>query len=117
MWRSAVLLLLHERTIRIRLPPLGSLVKKQRHGFCLLRLGHQHCVAAQHHGLVLHLVPVNPSENLGYKLDISIREAMIVFSYSKITFIVITVKAIKIYFLCIKCINISQVRLNICVLT
>uniref|UniRef100_A0A3Q3GL28 Secreted protein n=1 Tax=Labrus bergylta TaxID=56723 RepID=A0A3Q3GL28_9LABR len=41
------------------------LVQQQRHGLCLLWLRHQHCVAAQHHRLVLHLVPVNPGENLG----------------------------------------------------
>uniref|UniRef100_A0A3Q3RFG6 Uncharacterized protein n=1 Tax=Mastacembelus armatus TaxID=205130 RepID=A0A3Q3RFG6_9TELE len=41
------------------------LVQQQSHGLRLLWLGHQYCVAAQHHGFVLHLVPVNPSENLG----------------------------------------------------
>ena len=42
-----------------------GLVQQQRHGLRLLRLGHQHRVAAQHHRLVLHLVPVNPREHLG----------------------------------------------------
>uniref|UniRef100_A0A673JWC2 Uncharacterized protein n=1 Tax=Sinocyclocheilus rhinocerous TaxID=307959 RepID=A0A673JWC2_9TELE len=41
------------------------LVEEQRHGLRLLRLGHQHGVAAQHHRLVLHLVPVDPGEYLG----------------------------------------------------
>uniref|UniRef100_A0A8C2C996 Uncharacterized protein n=1 Tax=Cyprinus carpio TaxID=7962 RepID=A0A8C2C996_CYPCA len=43
----------------------SSLVEEQRHGLRLLRLGHQHGVAAQHHRLVLHLVPVDPGEDLG----------------------------------------------------
>uniref|UniRef100_A0A8C1ML60 Uncharacterized protein n=1 Tax=Cyprinus carpio TaxID=7962 RepID=A0A8C1ML60_CYPCA len=43
----------------------GGLVEEQRHGLRLLRLGHQHGVAAQHHRLVLHLVPVDPGEDLG----------------------------------------------------
>uniref|UniRef100_A0A8D3DY89 Uncharacterized protein n=1 Tax=Scophthalmus maximus TaxID=52904 RepID=A0A8D3DY89_SCOMX len=38
-----------------------GLVQEQRHRLRLLRPGHQHRVAAQHHGLVLHLVPVNPT--------------------------------------------------------
>lgn len=42
-----------------------GLVEQQRHGFRLLGLGHEHGVAAQHHGLVLHLVPVDPGEDLG----------------------------------------------------
>ncbi|MFT7818846.1 large subunit GTPase 1 homolog, partial [Arapaima gigas] len=42
-----------------------GLVQQQRHGLGLLRLGHQHGVAAQHHRLVLHLVPVDPREHLG----------------------------------------------------
>uniref|UniRef100_A0A3B4ZG52 Uncharacterized protein n=1 Tax=Stegastes partitus TaxID=144197 RepID=A0A3B4ZG52_9TELE len=43
----------------------GGLVQQQRHGLRLLRLGHEHRVAAQHHGFVLHLVPVNPRKDLG----------------------------------------------------
>uniref|UniRef100_A0A8C4FBM1 Secreted protein n=1 Tax=Dicentrarchus labrax TaxID=13489 RepID=A0A8C4FBM1_DICLA len=39
----------------------------QRHGFCLLRLGHQHCVAAQHHRLVLHLSRVRDA--VGYPVQ------------------------------------------------
>uniref|UniRef100_A0A3B3HHZ1 Uncharacterized protein n=1 Tax=Oryzias latipes TaxID=8090 RepID=A0A3B3HHZ1_ORYLA len=39
--------------------------QQQRHRLGFLRLGHQHRVAAQHHCFVLHLVPVNPRENLG----------------------------------------------------
>uniref|UniRef100_A0A670IFY9 Uncharacterized protein n=1 Tax=Podarcis muralis TaxID=64176 RepID=A0A670IFY9_PODMU len=38
------------------------LVEEQRHGARLLGLGDQHGVAAQQHGLVLHLVPVDPGE-------------------------------------------------------
>uniref|UniRef100_A0A8C9RWB0 Uncharacterized protein n=1 Tax=Scleropages formosus TaxID=113540 RepID=A0A8C9RWB0_SCLFO len=37
----------------------------QRHGLGLLRLGRQHGVAAQHHRLVLQLVPVDPGEDAG----------------------------------------------------
>uniref|UniRef100_A0A4W6DT44 Uncharacterized protein n=1 Tax=Lates calcarifer TaxID=8187 RepID=A0A4W6DT44_LATCA len=44
-----------------------SLVQEQRHGLCLLRLGHQHCVAAQHHGLVLHLPRVRDA--VGYPVQ------------------------------------------------
>uniref|UniRef100_A0A8C9TRN3 Uncharacterized protein n=1 Tax=Scleropages formosus TaxID=113540 RepID=A0A8C9TRN3_SCLFO len=43
----------------------GGLVQQQRHGLRLLRLGHEHGVTAQHHRLVLHLVPVDPREHLG----------------------------------------------------
>uniref|UniRef100_A0A3B4H3J1 Uncharacterized protein n=1 Tax=Pundamilia nyererei TaxID=303518 RepID=A0A3B4H3J1_9CICH len=43
------------------------LVQQQRHGFCLLRLGHQHCVAAQHYGLVLHLPRVRDA--VGYPVQ------------------------------------------------
>uniref|UniRef100_A0A8C3V0X9 Uncharacterized protein n=1 Tax=Catharus ustulatus TaxID=91951 RepID=A0A8C3V0X9_CATUS len=42
-----------------------GLVEEQGHGARLVGLGHQHGVAAQHHGLVLHLVPVHPGEHLG----------------------------------------------------
>uniref|UniRef100_A0A8C6XFK2 Uncharacterized protein n=1 Tax=Naja naja TaxID=35670 RepID=A0A8C6XFK2_NAJNA len=38
------------------------LVKQQRHGAGLLRLGDQHGVAAEQHRLVLHLVAVDPGE-------------------------------------------------------
>uniref|UniRef100_A0A8C0Z1Z3 Uncharacterized protein n=2 Tax=Canis lupus familiaris TaxID=9615 RepID=A0A8C0Z1Z3_CANLF len=41
------------------------LVEQQRHGLRLLGLGHEHRVAAQHHRLVLELVPVHPGEHLG----------------------------------------------------
>uniref|UniRef100_A0AAY4A3K9 Uncharacterized protein n=1 Tax=Denticeps clupeoides TaxID=299321 RepID=A0AAY4A3K9_9TELE len=37
----------------------------ERHGFGFVRLGHQHRVAAEHHGLVLQLVPVDPGEDFG----------------------------------------------------
>uniref|UniRef100_A0A674KAV7 Uncharacterized protein n=1 Tax=Terrapene triunguis TaxID=2587831 RepID=A0A674KAV7_9SAUR len=43
----------------------GRLVEQPRHGPRLLRLGEQRGVAAQHHRLVLHLVPVDPGEELG----------------------------------------------------
>uniref|UniRef100_A0A8C3GUM5 Uncharacterized protein n=1 Tax=Corvus moneduloides TaxID=1196302 RepID=A0A8C3GUM5_CORMO len=42
-----------------------GLVEEQRHGARLVGLGDQHGVAAQHHRLVLHLVPVHPGEHLG----------------------------------------------------
>uniref|UniRef100_A0A8C5TYV4 Uncharacterized protein n=1 Tax=Malurus cyaneus samueli TaxID=2593467 RepID=A0A8C5TYV4_9PASS len=42
-----------------------GLVEEQGHGPRLVGLGHQHGVAAQHHRLVLHLVPVHPGEHLG----------------------------------------------------
>uniref|UniRef100_A0A4W4FIS3 Uncharacterized protein n=1 Tax=Electrophorus electricus TaxID=8005 RepID=A0A4W4FIS3_ELEEL len=41
------------------------LVQEQRHGLRLLRLGHEHGVAAQRYRLVLHLVPIDPGEDLG----------------------------------------------------
>uniref|UniRef100_A0A8C3QAG0 Uncharacterized protein n=1 Tax=Geospiza parvula TaxID=87175 RepID=A0A8C3QAG0_GEOPR len=42
-----------------------GLVEEQGHGARLVGLGDQHGVAAQHHRLVLHLVPVHPGEHLG----------------------------------------------------
>uniref|UniRef100_A0A6I8PFD3 Uncharacterized protein n=1 Tax=Ornithorhynchus anatinus TaxID=9258 RepID=A0A6I8PFD3_ORNAN len=42
-----------------------GLVEQQGHGLGLLRLGDEHGVAAQHDGLVLHLVAVDPGEDLG----------------------------------------------------
>uniref|UniRef100_A0A3B4CHS7 Uncharacterized protein n=1 Tax=Pygocentrus nattereri TaxID=42514 RepID=A0A3B4CHS7_PYGNA len=41
------------------------LVQQQRHGLGLLRLGHQHGMAAQHDGLVLQLVTIDPGKYLG----------------------------------------------------
>uniref|UniRef100_A0A8C4TR41 Uncharacterized protein n=1 Tax=Falco tinnunculus TaxID=100819 RepID=A0A8C4TR41_FALTI len=43
----------------------GGLVEEQGHGARLVGFGDQDSVAAQHHRLVLHLVPVNPGEDLG----------------------------------------------------
>uniref|UniRef100_A0A8D0EPB7 Uncharacterized protein n=1 Tax=Strix occidentalis caurina TaxID=311401 RepID=A0A8D0EPB7_STROC len=43
----------------------GGLVEEQGHGARLVGFGDQDGVAAQHHRLVLHLVPVNPGEDLG----------------------------------------------------
>uniref|UniRef100_A0A493TLR8 Uncharacterized protein n=1 Tax=Anas platyrhynchos platyrhynchos TaxID=8840 RepID=A0A493TLR8_ANAPP len=43
----------------------GGLEEEQRHGARRGGFGDQDGVAAQHHRLVLHLVPVNPGENLG----------------------------------------------------
>uniref|UniRef100_A0A8C3HSA5 Uncharacterized protein n=1 Tax=Chrysemys picta bellii TaxID=8478 RepID=A0A8C3HSA5_CHRPI len=42
-----------------------GLVEQQRHGPRLLGPGDQHGVAAQHHRLVLQLVPVDPGEDAG----------------------------------------------------
>uniref|UniRef100_A0A672TZY7 Uncharacterized protein n=1 Tax=Strigops habroptila TaxID=2489341 RepID=A0A672TZY7_STRHB len=42
-----------------------GLVEEQGHGACLVGFGHEDGVAPQHHRLVLHLVPVDPSEHLG----------------------------------------------------
>uniref|UniRef100_A0A8C8S9M1 Uncharacterized protein n=1 Tax=Pelusios castaneus TaxID=367368 RepID=A0A8C8S9M1_9SAUR len=41
----------------------GCLLQQPGHGPRLLRLGDQHGVAAQHHRLVFHLVPVDPGED------------------------------------------------------
>uniref|UniRef100_A0A8B9ZDW5 Uncharacterized protein n=1 Tax=Buteo japonicus TaxID=224669 RepID=A0A8B9ZDW5_9AVES len=43
----------------------GGLVEEQGHGASLVGFGDQDGVAAQHHRLVLHLVPVNPGEDFG----------------------------------------------------
>uniref|UniRef100_A0A452I1N3 Uncharacterized protein n=1 Tax=Gopherus agassizii TaxID=38772 RepID=A0A452I1N3_9SAUR len=43
----------------------GRLVEQARQGPRRPGLGEQRGVAAQHHGLVLHLVPVDPGEELG----------------------------------------------------
>uniref|UniRef100_A0A8C3K1J2 Uncharacterized protein n=1 Tax=Calidris pygmaea TaxID=425635 RepID=A0A8C3K1J2_9CHAR len=43
----------------------GGLVEEEGHGARLVGFGDQDGVAAQNHRLVLHLVPVNPGEDLG----------------------------------------------------
>uniref|UniRef100_A0A8C5GPZ0 Uncharacterized protein n=1 Tax=Gouania willdenowi TaxID=441366 RepID=A0A8C5GPZ0_GOUWI len=53
------------QSLKVRQSRSRGLVEEQSHGFSLLRLGHQHRVAAQHHRLVLHLVPVDPREDAG----------------------------------------------------
>uniref|UniRef100_A0A674GIG5 Uncharacterized protein n=1 Tax=Taeniopygia guttata TaxID=59729 RepID=A0A674GIG5_TAEGU len=65
-------LLLHVAEIALSLEALElvegggrGLVEQQGHGARLVGLGEQHGVAAQHHRLVLHLVPVHPGEHLG----------------------------------------------------
>uniref|UniRef100_A0AAY4DTA0 Secreted protein n=1 Tax=Denticeps clupeoides TaxID=299321 RepID=A0AAY4DTA0_9TELE len=69
---SSLLLLLLVPGIVPALEPLKlgqgrgrGLVEEQRHGFGLLRFGHEHRVAAKHHRLVLHLVAVDPGEDFG----------------------------------------------------
>uniref|UniRef100_A0A8D0BMA5 Uncharacterized protein n=1 Tax=Salvator merianae TaxID=96440 RepID=A0A8D0BMA5_SALMN len=44
---------------------VGGLAEQDGHALGLLGLGEQHGVAAQDHRLVLHLVPVDPGEDLG----------------------------------------------------
>uniref|UniRef100_A0A8C3A322 Uncharacterized protein n=1 Tax=Cyclopterus lumpus TaxID=8103 RepID=A0A8C3A322_CYCLU len=61
-----LLLLFPDHVLRDRGRGRG-LVQQQRHGLCLLRLGHQHCVAAQHHGLVLHFPRVRHA--VGYPVQ------------------------------------------------
>uniref|UniRef100_A0A8B9ZV64 Uncharacterized protein n=1 Tax=Anas zonorhyncha TaxID=75864 RepID=A0A8B9ZV64_9AVES len=66
------MLLLDVAAVVLPLEPLelvegggGGLEEEQRHGVRRGGFGDQDGVAAQHHRLVLHLVPVNPGENLG----------------------------------------------------